>query len=273
MILVLTFQVAGGPGETWQGFLAALQLQHGLQLVLHRNANNLMNNTDSEYRNRKLLISSNRVNCSEWRSGCRDSLKMEKNAESKDAPVDDIKLKPEIMSDAPVKALPSLLYLLKALPSFVIMEREGHIIACASLFPYFEEKYGEVAAITVSPDSRGQGQRDKLLGVVTDCTMKTYPDGTFDVIYCRDTILHIQVEKGDLDNLHRKREQLEMQRRKAKAKLQAKAIEEDQGRAEVEAAAEAKRRREHDREAARQALLQVTKMKKEMKKVMDIDLT
>lgn len=28
---------------------------------------------------------------------------------------------------------------------------------------------------------------------VADCTKKTYPDGTFDVIYSRDTILHIQV--------------------------------------------------------------------------------
>lgn len=28
---------------------------------------------------------------------------------------------------------------------------------------------------------------------VADCTKKEYPDGTFDVIYSRDTILHIQV--------------------------------------------------------------------------------
>lgn len=28
---------------------------------------------------------------------------------------------------------------------------------------------------------------------VADCTKKTYPDGTFDVIYSRDTILHIHV--------------------------------------------------------------------------------
>lgn len=28
---------------------------------------------------------------------------------------------------------------------------------------------------------------------VADCTKKTYPDATFDVIYSRDTILHIQV--------------------------------------------------------------------------------
>ena len=28
---------------------------------------------------------------------------------------------------------------------------------------------------------------------VEDCTKKTYPDSTFDVIYSRDTVLHIQV--------------------------------------------------------------------------------
>lgn len=54
--------------------------------------------------------------------------------------------------------------LLKALDYFIVVEREGHIIACAALFPFFKEKCGEVAAIAVSPDCRGQGQGDKLLG-------------------------------------------------------------------------------------------------------------
>ncbi|XP_055805307.1 probable amino-acid acetyltransferase NAGS1, chloroplastic [Solanum dulcamara] len=56
--------------------------------------------------------------------------------------------------------------LVKALHSFIIVEREGHIIACAALFPYFEETCGEVAAIAVSPDCRGQGQGDKLLDYI-----------------------------------------------------------------------------------------------------------
>ena len=30
---------------------------------------------------------------------------------------------------------------------------------------------------------------------VADCTKKTYPDNSFDVIYSRDTILHIQVRR------------------------------------------------------------------------------
>ncbi|XP_075654380.1 putative amino-acid acetyltransferase NAGS1, chloroplastic isoform X1 [Castanea sativa] len=56
--------------------------------------------------------------------------------------------------------------LLEALDSFIVVEREGQIIACAALFPFFEEKCGEVAAIAVSPDCRGQGQGDKLLDYV-----------------------------------------------------------------------------------------------------------
>lgn len=57
--------------------------------------------------------------------------------------------------------------LLEALDSFIVVEREGQIIASAALFPFSEEKCGEVAAIAVSPDCRGQGQGDKLLGMIS----------------------------------------------------------------------------------------------------------
>ncbi|CAN0864878.1 Probable amino-acid acetyltransferase NAGS2, chloroplastic [Linum grandiflorum] len=53
--------------------------------------------------------------------------------------------------------------LLKTLDSYIVVEREGQIIACTALFPFFEDKCGEVAAIAVSSDCRGQGQGDKLL--------------------------------------------------------------------------------------------------------------
>ncbi|KAL8476913.1 hypothetical protein ACS0TY_029278 [Phlomoides rotata] len=56
--------------------------------------------------------------------------------------------------------------LLESLDSFTVVEREGQIIACASLFPFLEEKCGEVAAIAVSPECRGQGQGDKLLDYI-----------------------------------------------------------------------------------------------------------
>ncbi|XWS41758.1 hypothetical protein CRYUN_Cryun17cG0111000 [Craigia yunnanensis] len=56
--------------------------------------------------------------------------------------------------------------LLKAIDSFVVMEREGQIIACAALFLFFKDKCGEVACIAVCPECRGQGQGDKLLDYV-----------------------------------------------------------------------------------------------------------
>ncbi|OMP01800.1 hypothetical protein COLO4_11585 [Corchorus olitorius] len=56
--------------------------------------------------------------------------------------------------------------LLKAIDSFVVMEREGQIIACAALFPFFKDKCGEVACIAVSSECRGQGQGDKMLDYI-----------------------------------------------------------------------------------------------------------
>lgn len=57
------------------------------------------------------------------------------------------------------------LQLLETLESFYVAERDGSIIACAALFPFPEEKSGEVAAIAVSEECRGRGQGDKLLGM------------------------------------------------------------------------------------------------------------
>ncbi|XP_024025459.1 probable amino-acid acetyltransferase NAGS2, chloroplastic isoform X1 [Morus notabilis] len=56
--------------------------------------------------------------------------------------------------------------LLGTLDSFIVVEREGQIIACAALYPFVEEKCGEVAAIAVSPECRGEGQGDKLLDYI-----------------------------------------------------------------------------------------------------------
>lgn len=86
-----------------------------------------------------------------------------------------------------------------------------------------------------------------------------------------DTILKAQEktlkqgEKGNLERLHREREELEMQRKKEKARLQAEAkvAEDARRKAEAEAAAaaaaEARRMRELEREAAREALQKMEK--------------
>ncbi|XP_077229346.1 putative amino-acid acetyltransferase NAGS1, chloroplastic [Tasmannia lanceolata] len=56
--------------------------------------------------------------------------------------------------------------LLEAVDSFIVVEREGSIIACAALFLFFEDMCGEVASIAVSPECRGHGQGDKLLDYI-----------------------------------------------------------------------------------------------------------
>ncbi|KAF7037567.1 hypothetical protein CFC21_047918 [Triticum aestivum] len=54
-------------------------------------------------------------------------------------------------------------YLVEALASFAVVERDQLIIACVALFLFPEEKSGELAALVVSEECRGQGQGDNLL--------------------------------------------------------------------------------------------------------------
>lgn len=47
--------------------------------------------------------------------------------------------------------------------NYSIVEHDGVIFACAALYPYPEAHTGEMAAVTVSPQSQGQGDGEKLL--------------------------------------------------------------------------------------------------------------
>jgi amino-acid N-acetyltransferase len=47
--------------------------------------------------------------------------------------------------------------------NYTIIEHDGVIFACAALYPYPEARTGEMAALTVSPQSQGQGDGDKVL--------------------------------------------------------------------------------------------------------------
>lgn len=47
--------------------------------------------------------------------------------------------------------------------NYSIIEHDGVIFACAALYPYPEVKTGEMAALTVSPQSQGQGDGEKIL--------------------------------------------------------------------------------------------------------------
>jgi amino-acid N-acetyltransferase len=46
---------------------------------------------------------------------------------------------------------------------YTVIEHDGLIFACAALYPYTEAKTAEMAALTVSPQSQGQGDGEKVL--------------------------------------------------------------------------------------------------------------
>ena len=47
--------------------------------------------------------------------------------------------------------------------NYSLIEHDGVIFACAALYPYPEGRTGEMAALTVSPQSQGQGDGEKIL--------------------------------------------------------------------------------------------------------------
>ena len=47
--------------------------------------------------------------------------------------------------------------------TYTIVEHDGVIFACAALYPYPEARTGEMAALTVSPQTQGQGDGEKVL--------------------------------------------------------------------------------------------------------------
>ncbi|MAT64306.1 MAG: amino-acid N-acetyltransferase [Gammaproteobacteria bacterium] len=49
---------------------------------------------------------------------------------------------------------------------FIVVERDGMIIACAALYPYPDEAMGELACLAVHPDYRREGRGDQLLETI-----------------------------------------------------------------------------------------------------------
>ena len=46
---------------------------------------------------------------------------------------------------------------------FSVIEHDGVLFGCAALYPYPQEKLGEMACLTVSPDAQGAGDGERLL--------------------------------------------------------------------------------------------------------------
>ena len=49
---------------------------------------------------------------------------------------------------------------------FTIMERDGTVVACASLYPYPENQIGELACLAVAKDYQDQGRGKQLLSII-----------------------------------------------------------------------------------------------------------
>jgi amino-acid N-acetyltransferase len=46
---------------------------------------------------------------------------------------------------------------------FIVIERDGAIVACAAIYPFEQENAGELACLAVSPDYRGSNRGERLL--------------------------------------------------------------------------------------------------------------
>ena len=56
--------------------------------------------------------------------------------------------------------------------NFVVMERDGTILACAALHPYYAHKVGELACVAVSSDYQGSSRGEQLLTAIENQAMK-----------------------------------------------------------------------------------------------------
>lgn len=55
---------------------------------------------------------------------------------------------------------------------FIVLEHDGMLIGCAALYPFAEERVGELACLAVHPDYRGNARGDALLEAVEKAARK-----------------------------------------------------------------------------------------------------
>jgi len=98
---------------------------------------------------------------------------------------------------------------------FVVMERDGKIIACAALYPYPEQGMAEMACLAVDGDYRRQGRGEQLL---TFCERLARDQGLRQIFVLTTQTAHWFLERGfrqgTLEELPMPRQELyNMQRR------------------------------------------------------------
>lgn len=100
---------------------------------------------------------------------------------------------------------------------FLVVERDGMVIACAALYPYPDEAVGELACLAVHPDYRGEGRGDNLLAAIEH---RAHERGIKRLFVLTTHTAHWFRERGfepaDVDDLPVKRRSLYNYQRKSK---------------------------------------------------------
>jgi amino-acid N-acetyltransferase len=56
----------------------------------------------------------------------------------------------------------------REIEQFTLIERDGMTIACAALYPYIEDRCGELACVATHPDYRGKNRGERLLAAIKE---------------------------------------------------------------------------------------------------------
>ncbi|MFQ3219309.1 MAG: amino-acid N-acetyltransferase [Paraglaciecola sp.] len=56
----------------------------------------------------------------------------------------------------------------REIEQFTLIERDGMTVACAALYPYIEDRCGELACVATHPDYRGKNRGERLLAAIKE---------------------------------------------------------------------------------------------------------
>jgi amino-acid N-acetyltransferase len=100
-------------------------------------------------------------------------------------------------------------YLENEIEQFTLIERDGMTIACAALYPYLDDKMGELACVATHNDYRGGSRGERLLGSIKKHARK---QGLKSIFVLTTVTAHWFLEQGfveaSLDDLPSKKKQL-----------------------------------------------------------------
>jgi amino-acid N-acetyltransferase len=108
-------------------------------------------------------------------------------------------------------------HLEQEIEQFALIERDGMTIACAALYPYIEDKMGELACVATHNDYRGGNRGERLLDSIK---IQAREQGLQSIFVLTTVTAHWFQEQGfvevSLDDLPTKKKQLYNFQRKSK---------------------------------------------------------